>query len=42
MGSEVAVVYADATMELAAVEVILGEMVEQLMKSFPVGEGGIF
>ena len=36
-GSEVAVVFLDATVELEVVEVTLEEMVE-LMNSFPVGE----
>ena len=38
VGSEVAVVYVEVTVELEVVEVTLVEMVE-LMKSFPVGEG---
>ena len=38
VGSEVAVVYREATVELEVVEVTLEEMVE-LMNSFPVGEG---
>ena len=38
LGSEVAVVYREATVELEVVEVTLEEMVE-LMNSFPVGEG---
>ena len=38
VGSEVAVVFLDATVELEVVEVTLEEMVE-LMNSFPVGEG---
>ena len=38
VGSEVAVVYVEVTVELEEVEVTLVEMVE-LMKSFPVGEG---
>ena len=38
VGSEVAVVYRKATVELEVVEVTLEEMVE-LMNSFPVGEG---
>ena len=38
VGSEVAVVYLEATVELEVVEVTLEEMVE-LMNSFPVGEG---
>ena len=38
VGSEVAVVYVEVTVELEAVEVTLEEMVE-LMNSFPVGEG---
>ena len=37
VGSEVAVVYLEVTVELEEVEVTLVEMVE-LMKSFPVGE----
>ena len=37
-GSEVAVVFLDATVELEVVEVTLEEMLE-LMNSFPVGEG---
>ena len=37
-GSEVAVVFLEATVELEVVEVTLEEMVE-LMNSFPVGEG---
>ena len=38
VGSEVAVVFLEATVELEVVEVTLEEMVE-LMNSFPVGEG---
>ena len=38
VGSEVAVGYVQATVELEEVEVTLEEMVE-LMNSFPVGEG---
>ena len=38
VGSEVAVVYMEVTVDLEVVEVTLVEMVE-LMKSFPVGEG---
>ena len=38
VGSEVAVDYVQATVELEEVEVTLEEMVE-LMNSFPVGEG---
>ena len=38
VGSEVVVVFVEATRELAAVEVTLEGMAE-LMKSFPVGEG---
>ena len=38
VGSEVAVVYVEVTVELEEVEVTLVEMVE-LMKSFPVEEG---
>ena len=38
VGSEVAVVFLEATMELEVVEVTLEEMVE-LMNGFPVGEG---
>ena len=38
VGSEVAVVYLEATVELEVVEVTLEEMVE-LINSFPVGEG---
>lgn len=37
VGSEVVVVFVQATVELEEVEVTLGEMV-QLMNSFPVGE----
>ena len=38
VGSEVAVVYVEVTVELEVVEVTLVEMVE-LMNSFPAGEG---